>query len=212
MGLHASRQLSGEVLRYLKRVRVTPAVYPPFTRLNPGFRYGHWAGFGHRTHPFELAVTYVFVKQSGSPCHCDQPLPGAGTPSPEVTGPVCRVPSPGLAPRALACSARPPVSVLGTVAAVTLPPDPFHGPQGLSRTRPRRAHHAFTPFSPLRLSGGFDAWRAWLDPSAHPEASGPGPCNGDGAGILTGFPFGRSQLGAALGPAYPRLTSIAEEP
>ena len=37
--IHASRQLSGEVLRYLKRVRVTPALYQPFFRLKPAFRY-----------------------------------------------------------------------------------------------------------------------------------------------------------------------------
>ncbi len=30
---HASRQLSDEVLRYLKRVRITPAFYQPFFRL-----------------------------------------------------------------------------------------------------------------------------------------------------------------------------------
>ncbi len=33
-----------------------------------------------------------------------------------------------------------------------------------------------------------------------------------GTGILTCFPFGRSVLPPALGPTYPRLTNIAEEP
>ncbi len=39
--IHASRQLSDKVLRYLKRVIVTPAVYRSFARLNPSFRYRH---------------------------------------------------------------------------------------------------------------------------------------------------------------------------
>ena len=73
LGLHASRQLSGKVLRYLKRVRVTPAVYWSFLPLYRVFRYQHWAGFSDYTHPFELAVTYVFSKQSEPPSHCDQP-------------------------------------------------------------------------------------------------------------------------------------------
>ena len=61
-------------VRYLKRVIVTPAVYWSFTRLNPVFRYQHWAGFSDHTNPFGLAVTYVFSKQSEFPSHCDQPL------------------------------------------------------------------------------------------------------------------------------------------
>ena len=39
--IHASRQLSDKVLRYLKRVIVTPAVYRSFVRLKPDFRYLH---------------------------------------------------------------------------------------------------------------------------------------------------------------------------
>ena len=72
LSLHASRQLSDKVLRYLKRVIVTPAVYRSFDRLKPDFRCRHWAGFGPNTHPFELAGTYVFTKQSDFSCHCDQ--------------------------------------------------------------------------------------------------------------------------------------------
>ena len=104
--IHASRQLSGKVLRYLKRVRVTPAVYGPFFRLNPAFRYPHWAGFSGNTHPFGLAAAYVLIKQSELPGHCDLLFRGAGTPSPEVTGPVCRVPSGGLLRHALGYSPR----------------------------------------------------------------------------------------------------------
>jgi hypothetical protein len=69
LSLHASRQLSDKVLRYLKRVIVTPAVYRSFDPLERILRCRHWAGFSHYTHPFELAVTYVFIKQSESPCY-----------------------------------------------------------------------------------------------------------------------------------------------
>ena len=74
LSLHASRQLSDKVLRYLKRVIVTPAVYRSFVPLKQNLRYRHWAGFGRYTHPFELAATYVFIKQSVFPCYCDQLL------------------------------------------------------------------------------------------------------------------------------------------
>lgn len=86
LGLHASRQLSDKVLRYLKRVIVTPAVYWSFVPLERAFRYQHWAGFSGRTQPFDLAATYVLVKQSGLPCHCDQPLARLAPLIPKVRG------------------------------------------------------------------------------------------------------------------------------
>ena len=106
LGLHASRQLSGKVLRYLKRVIVTPAVYRPFFPLDGAFRYRHWAGFSGHTQPYGLAATCVFVKQSESPSHCDLLFHGVGTPSSEGTGPFCRVPSGRLFPLALGFSPR----------------------------------------------------------------------------------------------------------
>ena len=39
--------------------------------MNPGFTDRQWPGFGPRSHPYGLAGTYVFIKQSGPPCHCD---------------------------------------------------------------------------------------------------------------------------------------------
>ena len=82
---------------YLKRVRVTPGVYRPLGQLNPTFRYLHWPGFSDYTHPFGLAVTCVFIKQSGPPCHCDLRfqfyIKTAGIPYTKGTGLVCRVPS-----------------------------------------------------------------------------------------------------------------------
>ena len=86
LGLHASRQLSGKVLRYLKRVIVTPAVYRSFAPLKRSLRYRHWAGFSGNTHPSGLAATYVFIKQSGPPCHCDQSFSWLAPLIPKVQG------------------------------------------------------------------------------------------------------------------------------
>ena len=69
--VHARRNLPDKAFGYLKRVRVTPGVYRPLSRLNPGFRDRHWPGFRSCTHPFGLAAPYVFIKQPGPPCHCD---------------------------------------------------------------------------------------------------------------------------------------------
>jgi hypothetical protein len=70
----------------LKRVIVTPAVYWSFVPLKRAFRYQHWAGFSGRTQPFDLAATYVLGKQSGLPCHCDQPLARLAPLVPKVRG------------------------------------------------------------------------------------------------------------------------------
>ena len=55
---------------YLKRVIVTPAVYQPLARLNPSFRYWHWADVTSYTNLYRLAASCVFVKQSDPPSHC----------------------------------------------------------------------------------------------------------------------------------------------
>ena len=56
------------------------------------FRYSHWAGISDYTSRFRVAVTYVVIRQLELPGHCDLPDLQAGTPSPEVTGLICRVP------------------------------------------------------------------------------------------------------------------------
>ena len=71
--VHASRQLSDKVLRYLKRVIVTPAVYRSFVPLNRSLRYLHWAEVTDRIHRFRFAISYVFSKQSEPPSYCNQP-------------------------------------------------------------------------------------------------------------------------------------------
>ncbi len=74
----------------------------------------------------------MFLLNSRAPlvttaCHPGVVSPkAAGIPSPEVTGPVCRFPSPGLRRQALGCSPRAPVSVLGTVTGDPSQP-PFQG-------------------------------------------------------------------------------------
>ena len=139
MGLHASRQLSDKVLRYLKRVIVTPAVYESFVRLNPVFRYSHWAGISDYTSRFRVAVTYVVIRQSEPPGHCDLPDRQAGTPSPKVTGPICRVPLTRLHRHALAFLAR------GTcVRSRYGHSSPFSRAPGICRITPSRLHSLLT--------------------------------------------------------------------
>ena len=68
--IHASRHSNDKVLRYLKRVIVTPAVYQLFTPLKRSLKYWHWADITFYTQPYGLAECYVFVKQSDHPGHC----------------------------------------------------------------------------------------------------------------------------------------------
>ncbi len=143
LGLHASRQLSGKVLRYLKRVIVTPAVYRPFFRLCPAFRYRHWAGFSGNTHPFGLAATYVFIKQSEPPGHCDQPFAWLAPLLPRVRGQLAEFPRPDYADSPRASHPGAPVLVLGT--------DPQAGPNALftgTRDEPKRTYALPITFSP----------------------------------------------------------------
>jgi hypothetical protein len=100
--IHARRNLPDKAFGYLKRVRVTPGVYRPLAQLNPSFRYLHWPGFSDYTKAFALAVTCVFIKQSGPPCHCDLRwqfyITVSGIPYTKGTGLVCRVPLPTVYP------------------------------------------------------------------------------------------------------------------
>ena len=104
--IHASRQLCDKVLRYLKRVIVTPAVYGPFVLLYQVFRCPHWAGLMGYTHPFGLAAHYVFIKQSGPPGHCDQPTAGLAPLIPRLRGQFAEFPWLRCIRYALDCSSR----------------------------------------------------------------------------------------------------------
>jgi hypothetical protein len=68
--IHARRHLNDKVFRYLKRVIVTPAVYPLLAPLERSLKYGHWANVTFYTWPCDFAEGYVFVKQSDPPGHC----------------------------------------------------------------------------------------------------------------------------------------------
>ena len=136
----------------------------------------------------------------------------AGTPSPEVTGPICRVPSPGVTRHALGFSPRAPVSVLGTVRRAPISRPPFQGLRGSGEPPIGAAIPALGPVLAITALPGPRAVRRGGGPAPPTsKRQGPGlPCGERypaGAGILTGFPFGPSWLRGALGPAYPRLTT-----
>ena len=114
----AGQNLPDKEFRYLRTVIVTAAVHRGFgSGLAPlPLTFRHRASVAPYTSSYEFAESCVFGKQSPEPVHCGSPeliTPGS-TPSPEVTGPTCRVPWRGFS-RAPECSCtRPPVSVCGT--------------------------------------------------------------------------------------------------
>src|SRR5579862_8208464 len=95
----AGRNLPDKEFRYLRTVIVTAAVHRGLdsqlrSPLLVTFR--HWAGVSPYTSAFAFAETCVFAKQSPGPFHCgfDDHCKqrSRSAPSPEVTGPCCRVP------------------------------------------------------------------------------------------------------------------------
>ena len=97
--IRAGRNLPDKEFRYLRTLIVRAAVYWGFdSELSPLLlTFQHWAGVSPYMSAFALARTCVFAKQSPGPFHCglDQPIASyqlRGAPSPEVTGPICRVP------------------------------------------------------------------------------------------------------------------------
>jgi hypothetical protein len=60
---------------HLKKVIVTSAVSWVLALLNESLKHHDWAGLTDYTSPFGFAISYVFDKQSGSPCHCDLQMP-----------------------------------------------------------------------------------------------------------------------------------------
>ncbi len=99
--IRAGRNLPDKEFRYLRTVIVTAAVYRGFgSELAPlSLTFRHRAGVRPYTSPCGLAESCVFSKQSRLPGHCN-PLrlqkqvlsPNEGTPYPEVTELICRVP------------------------------------------------------------------------------------------------------------------------
>ena len=100
----AGRNLPDKEFRYLRTVIVTAAVHRGFTsrlRAPLRFTFRHWAGISPYTSACAFAETCVFGKQSLEPIFCGPLTPKRthapfsrcrGTPSPEVTGLICRVP------------------------------------------------------------------------------------------------------------------------
>ena len=83
-------------LRYLKTIRVIAAVYRGLAPLKRSLTHRHWADLTSCTQDFSLAAGYVFVKQSGPPCHCDlrflNKLRSTGILPTKDTGLNCRIP------------------------------------------------------------------------------------------------------------------------
>ena len=101
--IRAGRNLPDKEFRYLRTVIVTAAVYRGFNQeLAPHhLTFRHRAGVTLYTSTFVFAECCVFIKQSQPPFLCNPHLLHArgathtgGTPYPEVTVLICRVPSP----------------------------------------------------------------------------------------------------------------------
>ena len=99
--IRAGRNLPDKEFRYLRTVIVTAAVYWGFDSelSHLLLTFQHRAGVRPYTSSYDFAESCVFSKQSLPPFHCN-PLPlseqvasrNGGTPYPEVTVSICRVP------------------------------------------------------------------------------------------------------------------------
>jgi hypothetical protein len=100
--IRAGRNLPDKEFRYLRTIIVIAAVHQGFgsglLKALP-LTVWHRAGVSPHTSPRGFAETCVFGKQSVEPIHCvpraaqaAKALTLRGAPSPEVTGPSCRVP------------------------------------------------------------------------------------------------------------------------
>ena len=116
--------------------------------MDPGFRDPHWPGLRSRSQPFGLAAPYVFIKQSGPPCHCDLrsqahgPRPQAPL-LPRVRGQFAEFPRPEYPPDALGSSPRGTSvgSWYGHGGSFPLPFSPAPGPsRSLHTEAPSRLH------------------------------------------------------------------------
>ena len=167
------------------------------------FRYSHWAGITDYTSRFRVAVCYVVIRQSELPGHCDLPDLQAGTPSPKVTGPICRVPLTRLNPTRLRLFSEGHLCQFSVRTFISL----FMDSRNLSSfliTLSLASHHCGTPRDYTLKRGD--------DPAQHtPKCQGSEELQMNGTGILTCFPFDVLELRYTLGPTNPRLTNIAEE-
>ena len=156
--------------------------------MNPVFRYLHWAGLSDHTQPFGLAVTYVLVKQSERPSHCDQPSARLAPLIPKVRGQFAEFPRLGLDRDALAFSARG-TCVSSRYGHLSYIHDRFSRTPAMGEIPLRgdysRPTHVLT-ITVLPTLIGLDTATAVLDVARCVNAAGRA---GHGAGILTCFPF-----------------------
>ena len=69
---HLATYLPGVLLEPpLRGSELPPAFSGAYGPCTARFTNRHWPGFTSRTQPFGLAGSYVFIKQSGPPSHCD---------------------------------------------------------------------------------------------------------------------------------------------
>ena len=73
--LHASHQLYGKVLRYLKKVIVTSSLHRCLGPLKRALTCRQWEGLRNRTCPCGLAIPFVFIKQSSISSQCPLVVP-----------------------------------------------------------------------------------------------------------------------------------------
>ena len=99
--IRAGRNLPDKEFRYLRTIIVIAAVHQGFGSGLAALPLTVWhrAGVSPHMSPYGFAETCVFGKQSVEPIRCapGEPRPArgrarSGAPSPEVTGPSCRVP------------------------------------------------------------------------------------------------------------------------
>jgi hypothetical protein len=134
----------------------------------------------------------------------------AGTPYPEVTGLICRVPSQTLSPTRLGLLSQGHLCQF-LVRTQTMALARFSRAPGITRTPPKGSHSAFAlllTMTVLQSVIALDTATAVLQLATCVNEQGRVV---RGAGILTCFPFARTRLRCGLGPTNPRLTIIAEE-
>ena len=134
----------------------------------------------------------------------------AGTPYPEVTGLICRVPSQTLCPTRLGLLSQGHLcQFLVRTRALAL--IGFSRAPGIHKSPPKGAHSRFASLLTMTVLHDvirLDTATAVLRVATCVTRSGR---DAHGAGILTCFPFAQAPLRLGLGPTNPRLTIIAEE-
>lgn len=145
-----------------------------------------------------LSRSWVFSKQSDCPLCASSPLVGGGDPSPEVRGPICRIPWPRL--RLLRRGASPGRLLRRDGAWAS--PRPLHG-DSLGALWHTQADHSITLLSSLCLFGKTAPWALRSPPGGRSLSLGPR------AGDPWPHWLSRSDKPPRLAPALPRPCPLA---